>query len=407
MLEARKVSLWLMRKLRAVYNAPDDMKDLAMNHCAEKSVVRTWQNAIDYIVDYGAKALLEYNPELANSIGIDEHEELDDVNDREPWLIRTVRAEFTSQLRVQHNIVINSSDDLSSIGYRVSDARAVKADKWASYSTEQWTAWADQRGNNAVVRGGVKRGKTNFSLLLSELFLSLDWEVVANIYVVNAPPGYHYAATLSDMIIKICEARMRGKRVLILFDEGALSWGKIDTIQAQNKALAKILLTLGKLWSTLVYITHFKSDVPTAVAKTVVADFEKRGVKTIDVTINAGLSLSSRSIESVPMTNLNYNPDQPQYMTVDMDVDAMFQYMSRVTEVDKQWSELRNWVKENARGMETSLSPKDVALFIDAKAKECGEKISVRNIAKLTGASKSAVAEWISAPRRTDDDLYG
>ena len=390
-----------MRKLRAVYNPPDDMKDMAMNHCADHSVVRTWQRTIDYIVDYGASNLLKYHPELAESIGIDKHTALDEINEREPWLIKSMRAEFSSMLRVQHNIVINKSDDLSSIGYRVSDIRAIKPDKWASYSIEQWTSWAEQRGNNAIVRGGVKRGKTNFSLLLAELFLSLDWVVVANIYVTHGPPGYHYAATLSEMVIKICEARLAGKRVLIIFDEGALSWGKIDTIQARNKALAKILLTLGKLWSTLVYITHFQADVPTAVAKTIVADFEKRGVKIVDVSMRAGLAISARSIEAVPETTLDYNPDQPQYMTVDMDVDAMFQHMSRVTEVDKQWSELRQWVMANARGAETSLSPKDVTLYLDAEAKRKGETIPIRKLANLTGASKSAVSEWVG-PRSAD-----
>jgi hypothetical protein len=290
---------------------------------------------------------------------------------------------------------MNGLDDLSQVGAIAFTNDTETADDWKLYAqSEVWTSWADTKGNNAILKGGVKKGKTNFGLLLAEMFLARGWVVLSNIQIRNTPPNYHYCAKVSALLEGICHAKLAKKKVLIIMDEGAMFWAKIDTVLRQNKAMAKLILAYGKCESILLFISHYQSDIPTIVMKTTVAEFEKLSQKNVFVNIREGIKMNGRLVTSVPPTKLEYDPDALQYMTVDLSVDGVFDHLSSLPEGMNQWESLLGYLKSHKGEIESELSPKYMAQWLKKQRPDLSED----DIAQLTRMSQPQVHRYLTEP---------
>lgn len=395
LLEAGKKAGRLLQILKSSYLNPDEMANLLTLVVVDPPLHKTWLFYLDAIKVSGARKLIEEGRSGIEEIGLSENvlHLIYDDNDHEPWMIPPVRDEFKSVVRGQFAMKMNELDPLSRLGALAFDD-ASHADQWGLYDgDEAWVDWARTKGNNAVLKGSVKRGKTNFALLLSEKFISKGWIVIANIKVTNPPKDFVYASTLSGILMQICRARLQGKRVLLIMDEGGLFWAKIDTVQKQNKALAKLVLTLGKLHATLLLISHFQADIPTMVVRTTKAEFEKTSLKNVYAEIREGVKMGPRVITSVPETTLQYDPDDIQWLAVDMNPDKLHDFISRLPDGSNQWEEMLHYLEQHQGENTDDLDPKDVAVFLKRKAMEKGRELSQREIADLTGLSKSTVGD--------------
>jgi hypothetical protein len=323
---------------------------------------------------------------------------VNDDNERDPWQIPRVRQKFIDDCYIQFHLKMSSLDQLSQLGSMAfDDGRDTEC--WGIISDKVWTSWAT-RGSNALIHGGVKRGKSNLALWLCERFLQTGrYEVVSNIVVEHPPSGYTYTPKLSTMLREICRIRMAGKEALIIFDEANLFWQKIETIQPRNISLSKLILTFGKTHSNLLYITHYSELTPTIVSRTAVAVFEKLSIKECRVAITEGkYKLKSRVLRDVPPTGLRYSPDQLAWFDLDLDVNELFTYMASLpalaegAEGGEQWSALLSYVQAHAgeTGVET-LDPKQVVLWLRRRG------LSEKKIAEATGKAASTVHLWVSA----------
>jgi hypothetical protein len=367
------------------------MSDLLTAIAVDRSVVRTWLAAIDNIKVHGVRKLIEDDSPTASDLALskDDIENLDPDADREPWLVPGVRETFKAVVREQFVAKMNEMDPLTRVGAIAFEDDTDMADDWASLSAEALTSWAYTKGNNAVIKGGVKRGKTNFSLLLTERFLSLGWVVVANIRVKNPPKDLHYTPSLSAMLRVICQARLDGKKVLIILDEGGIFWVKIDTIMKQNKALAKMVLTYGKMDANMILISHFASDIPGIIARTAVADFEKMTVKNIFVAITDGIKVRPRMFTSLPPTKLVYDPQEIQMFEINIPIEEMFSFISKIPDGANQWVELLKWLDKHEHDYE------EPAVDHKLMAQEL-KKLdnSVSEISKVLKEPRSTVGIW-------------
>ena len=370
------------------------MADLLTVIAVDQSVVHTWQNLIDNIKAHGIKKLVESKAKIATDAGLDNSAVLDlvdDSNDREPWLHSNLRDSFKSVCREQFVLKINGLDPLTQVGAIAFDDDTDFADDWDSLSDKALTEWAMTKGNNAVLRGGVKRGKTNFALMLAEKFLKIGWVVVGNIRVASAPTNYHYASTLSEMLRVICRARLKGQKVLIILDEGGIFWAKIETVYRQARAMAKLVITLGKLDAILLAIHHFQSDTPSILARTAVADFEKTGVKNVYVSIREGTIVRPKLFTSVPPTTLSYRPEEIQMFTVNLPIERMFDAISRIPDGENQWEAMLKIIDELELGQVDDITEKDVALWLRKK-----RGLSERKIGDTVGTPRGTVHDWIA-----------
>jgi len=377
------------------------MADLLTAVAVDPSVVRSWQRLLDNIKTIGLKELVESRSDISAQFGLIPSllDTIDDGADKEPWLIPSLRDAFKSTCREQWVTKMNSLDPLTQVGAIAFDDDTETADDWASLSIEALTSWAYTKGNNAILSGGVKRGKTNFALLLAEFFLAQGWVIVANIKVENAPKDLHYASTLSEMLRVICKARLEGKKVLIILDEGGIFWAKIDTVQRQNRAMAKLVLTYGKLDAILLTIHHFQADTPTILARTAVADFEKTSTKNVFISIRDGVKVRPRLFTSVPPTKLSYRPEEIQMFTINLPMERLFDAVSRLPDGVNQWTEMLKIIDHLELGGVDDITEKDVALWLRDK-----RKYSERKIADTIDTPRGTVHDWVSKAKDDRED---
>lgn len=393
-LEAGKKARRILNFLHRAYNDPEEMEDALASIAKDKSVIHLWQTVIDNIRAYGVRDLVKRNSKIAVAAGLDARtlEEITDINDKEPWLIAVIRDAYKAVFREQWVEQVNSWDPLSRIGSISELGDTDFASDWI-FDGNPLTEWAYSKGNNAVVFGRVKRGKTDFSLRLTEYFLEENWIIVSNIRVRNAPKDYHYTPTLTEMLREICKARLEGKKVLILMDEGAIFWIKIDTIQSQNKALAKIILTLGKLDSNLLYIGHREKDVPDIVIWSAVAYFEKLAVKKVNIEIQEGLKLKSSVYTGVPKTSFEFNPGEIQNFEVDLVVEDLFKFMSKLEEGTDQWTAMLRYLDDH--GGELKDEDKHKAKIVAQYLKEKNPDMTSSAIGDLVKVSQPTAYRYI------------
>lgn len=383
------------------YLSPDDMADLLTVIAVDVSAVRRWQDLIDNIKTQGVKKLIETGHPACRvaELNQDTLEYVDESNEKEPWLIPEIQDAFKALCREQFVAKMNGLDPLTQVGAIAFEDDTETADDWESISPKALTKWAYTKGNNAVLKGGVKRGKTNFALLLAEHFIAENWIVVGNIRVRSAPKNYHYASTLADMLRVICHARLDGKKVLIILDEGGIFWAKIDTIQRQNKALAKMVLTYGKLDAILLAIQHFQSDVPSILARTAVADFEKTGIKNVFVSIRDGIRIRPRLFTSVPPTKLLYSPEEIQMFAVNLPIERMFDAVSRLPDGQNQWETMLKIIDELELGKVDDITEKDVAVWLRQK-----RGYSEYQIAKTVNTPRGTIHDWVTKSKVEVDE---
>lgn len=399
LLEAGKKARRMFNFIHRAYNTCDEMEDYLAEVAYDTNVVKTWQKYIDSIRLHGIKALIENKHPVARALGYDDSdlELIEEVQDKEPWLLERVRYSYKAVFREQWNMQINSWDALSRIGVIAEIGDTDFADDWP-FDGNPLTKWAYTLGNNAYIHGGVKRGKTNFALRLGEYFLAEDWVIVSNIPLQKPEANYHYTPTLSMLLRVICESRLAGKRVLILLDEGAIFWIKMETISAQNRAMHKIVLTMGKLSATLIYVGHRAKDIPGIVVWTAVASFEKISQRTVFADIDEGIRIRSKTFTSVPATSFEYSPSKVQNFEVDVEIDGLFSFMSQITEDENQWERMLDYLKDHegeVKGKSDTQKKKEAAVFI----KELNPEISERDLAGLVKVSQSSVHNYLTGGR--------
>jgi hypothetical protein len=427
----------MFAKLRKVYLTAEEMREIITTISAEPRVTEWWNDHLMYIERNGILHGLEYDerfleldwrengikPEdrkydqndlqrefthlhpwaqgrgsryVPNFMGVTrEYADafIDDENNYEPFLCPKIRDDFKSIVGTQWTIRINGLDALSQVGAIISVDDADSADQWAAISDKVWTSWAYTQGNNAILKGGVKKGKTNFALLLAEKFMAESWMVVSNIAVKDAPGNYKYCPDLSTMLTAICQARLKGLSVLIVFDEASLFWAKMDASTRVAKEMSKLLLTYGKLHAQVLIIQHYASDIPTAVVRTIVAEFEKTSTKNVYVDIREGVRLRPRLVTSVPATTLSYNPDQVQSFDVNMRCGEVFAFASRIPEGENQWTALLEYIPNHVVSIQedyAAVGNKELAQALRAKG------MGVNEIARQLKEPKANISRWTS-----------
>ena len=361
----------------------------------ETSVVRAWIYAISQISQFGCRKFAQSNSTAASDVGLNQFglSQVTDENDFDCWQVASVRQRFSDECRIQFHLRMMGMDNLSQLGsLAIDDTR--DNERWEAVAEKAWTSWGKQ-GAIGVVRGPIKSGKSNICLLISQYFLQRGCTVVSNILVFDPPSAYIYSAKLSDLLIAVCEAQLKGKEVLLVLDEAGLFWNKIETVQKRNVNLSKILLCTGKMNSSLLFCSHFEEALPGIIARNYVASFDKRGLREAFVEITDGIKIRPRLLTHIPGTELKYDPTQLQYFSVDLSVEDLFDFMSSLPHSlspdSSQWQLLSDYIfKHQGETGEESLNPKDVALYLRKRGQ------SERQIATVVGKSCSTVHSWVS-----------
>lgn len=393
LLEAGKSTRRLLQRLNSPRLSAKEMADILTLVARESSVLTSWTHALSQISFHGALAFSKSNPTASSDVGLDSFgiAQVNDLNNFDPWMISRLRQKYIDVVRVEYNKTINSLDNLSRLG-ALSFSDEGHDERWAIISPEAWTAWG-KRGSIGVIRGRIKSGKTNLGLLLSQLFMAKNFLIVSNISLSNAPKEYVYASTLSSMLVATCQARLEGREVLLVLDEAALFWNRIQTVQKANIDLSKLLMCIGKLHIVLLFICHEEQQVPGIISRMHCASWEKKELTSVYVEISDGpLRIRPRLLTHVPACDgLSYDPDALTYFSIDLAVGSLFDFMSSIPQGANQWQLVLDFVlKHKGEADESAASPKDVAMFLRKRG------LSEKKISEAIGKAPSTVHLWVS-----------
>jgi len=396
LLEIAKHAQHLKYALRANYQSAEDMAFMLTPLCAEPGVFDKWRQKLNLIARSGVLRLREINPAQAKALGLDPQScgDVDILNEHEPWLIPSVRDDFVGECLKQFNLTLNALDPLTRVGgFALTQDEEKNADRFELYNPDVFISWHGI-GTKATLKGAIKSGKTNAALWLAEQFLAKKIDVASNITVKNAPDGYNYCPKLSTLLMKVCHSNMKIPRreVNIIFDEANLFWHKTDTVRPRNVDLSKLALCFGKMHASLLFISHYQSIIPTVVAQTAVAEFQKDSKRTMLVDIRLGKVLYSRTIKDWPATTLEYDPDQLQWFSLDMDIERLFTFMANLKEGDNQWKAIMGYAEKHKDEItDENLEPQAIAEWLKRN-----RNLTVPEIAKIVNRPRSTVQGWIS-----------
>ena len=409
MFKAEQLATDLNNWMESDFHTVKEMTDLMRNVCIDSQVASEWRFVLTNIARYGFQEFIERYPSQASQAGFDRSilEYVDEHNLSQPWLIEPLRNEYESMVEQQYIKKIGSLDDLSVLASTVVVDKNRYDNRWARYSADQWIDWSRTKGNNCVVKGPVKTGKTDISLNLGQLGQADGADIKANIFLPKPPPMWAYTTRLSSLVKSICESKLKKKRVIFLLDEAGLFWARIDTVQSVPKDLAKVVLVLGKLETNLVFISHFEELIPTIIRRTSVASFEKRTKTSAFIEIRAGdFKMEPQLVTHIPRTSIEFQQDQLAFFNRDMFVADLLEFVSNLNQGENQWEAVIGYVNKHAGESDeiADISPKQVAQWIHHKKKG---KMSIRQIAEIVEVPKSTVHTWVGEVERELDSFKG
>jgi hypothetical protein len=392
LLEIAKHARRLKFDLRSAYQSADDMALILTPLCAEPGTFNKWLEKLRLISTQGVIGLRECNPAQAKALRLDPVScpDVDILNDHEPWLISSVRRDFFATSLQQFNLTLNALDALTRVGgFALNEDYERGSDSFELYNPDVFISWHG-RGTKAILKGAIKFGKTNTALWMAQRFIEKGVDVFSNIMVTNPPPGYYYCPTLSSLLIQVCDANIKKHEVNIIFDESNLFWAKVDTVHRKNVDLSKLALCFGKFHASLLFVSHYTMLVPTVVAMSAVAEFEKMSLKTLYADIRQGKVLHSRTVKEWPATSLLYDPDQLQWFSLDVDVDGLFSFMTNLKEGESQWVQVKKYVRDHAGEIEdVDVDPRTFAEWLKRSGR------SVAEIAKILDRNERTVRRWL------------
>lgn len=374
------------------YLSADDMADLMTPLCAEPGIFDKWNKKLMLIKKIGVIELRKKNPQIAASLDLNEDAcpDVDILNQNQPWLIPSVHEDFIGECRKQFNLTLNGLDTLTRVGgFAFTEDEDKSSDNFDLYNPDVFISWHG-KGTKATLKGPIKHGKTNAGLWMDEQFIRKKIDVMSNILVPHPPEGYYYCAKLSGLLTNVCKANMNKHEVNITMDEANLFFAKVDTVRPRNIDLSKLVLCFGKMHASLLFISHYQSLIPTVVAQTAIAEFEKLSLKTMKAEIRQGTKLTARVIKDWPATTLEYSPDQLQWFSMDMDVEGLFNFMANLEDVSDQWKDVMEYVDQHKDEMEDAdVDPKMIAQWLRRKGK------SVPEIARIIERPRRTVQDWV------------
>lgn len=190
-----------------------------------------------------------------------------------PGLLFWLRREFRRQISLVQDKLREKGQDLDVQGNRKAVTRESKT-RFSAYAIDVFIQGM-KPGETAVITGPKGGGKTQFGLNhLAAPWIHNGGVVVSNIKVLNPPPEYTYVQTMSRAMLVAIQARLDGKVVLLLIDEGATnrkrsrSQSRGNQVQQDNSGWTR------KMGVSEGYIYHRDADVASELAEW--ADFRFR-----------------------------------------------------------------------------------------------------------------------------------
>ena len=182
------------------------------------------------------------------------------------------------------------------------------------FSDKFWLQWVFE-GSSGVLTGNKGSGKTDFGLLLCEIARRNGYGVVSNVRVEHEEYEKGYFTAFSEMMEKVINNALQGKKTFIFADEMTVSgMRKKQAMRGTSLNLEQFEKLTRKFYATTLYIWHLDTEIPSEIFRSMNFEGHKNGSEGDKVgrttgvfKFNYGSSWNTYIIKGIPSAGLNYD----------------------------------------------------------------------------------------------------
>lgn len=206
-----------------------------------------------------------------------------------------------------------------------------------NYASESFMAWNDinpavflrpftiASGTLAHISGVMGSGKTDLACRIGEAALAEKFTVVTNIKITgDLPEGLVNCVRLSDLLLEMIDARLSGRKALVLFDEVSQFFSRREPGRSDNIQLEKLLRLTRKFSSSVVFIEQVRGGLTSVTLELLSVRFHKIGKKKVIYSTRNMEKNYHLSLDSVPRTGLKFETLSLGGFLIDIDLSEMF-----------------------------------------------------------------------------------
>jgi hypothetical protein len=216
--------------------------------------------------------------------------------------------------------------------------------------------------------------------------------VLSGIELMSDYEGYVYCRTFTRLFYEACKAKVEGRKILLIIDEGGLEYPSYRATATPMQILDRLSKLFRKLGLDWIFISQRETQVPTSIKMYNAIWFMKPEKTKVEMVVNDGRPSRKELITDVPRTKLPFNSDHISSLSADITVEEILRFLETLPERTNQFVALRDYMAAYIEFMKRFGSSPDGA---DPRRWIENFKGDIPTEKKMTGSS------------RKEDNVYG
>lgn len=252
---------------------------------------------------------------------------------------------FEIVLRQQANKHFREMDNLSELGAMSFSTPQNERLDWEMINPNIFLK-VMKRGFFTTITGPPGFGKTDFSLLLTQIAIANNIKIFTNI-IINDPSGrVKTVSNISSFLKEVVNCYDEGIEIVFVLDEAGVIWSKKDAMTVRNKNLEKLARLLRKLHCGLIFIVQEKFGIPPLVDEFRGCSIHKYTKKQARIRFDNGLKVRL-FLKSIPSTDIAFDTDDFGSFEFDIDMEKFWRYISKSDSSKRQRELILQYIKKN------------------------------------------------------------
>jgi hypothetical protein len=194
-----------------------------------------------------------------------------------------------------------------------------------------------------VITGLPGSGKSDFACRLMEMALDEGFCVATNIKIRgDLPDGLRYTTSFKELLVICIDNLKAGKKTLIFLDEMPQFFTKKRATSGKYLTFEKVLFLLRKVGGNLIGLIQRPSDIPSVMAEFSKCYFQKLNKKTL---LFQRDDANVHILGNVPGTTLDYDTRDQATFSVDLDLQALQEYISHLEKDADQLQAMKDFIE--------------------------------------------------------------
>lgn len=216
--------------------------------------------------------------------------------------------------------------------------------RFDNYSDKFWSRWAGgegqaSAGTTGIILGEKGSGKTDFALLLAEIFMRQGWNLITNI-AIQSNIRYDYVRRFSSMLRAMAMSADKKKKSIVIIDELSVAGMRKQRAQKGTTLNMEDLDRLTrKMDCSMILVWHYDKDITTELKSTASFLAHKEG----NVKYEAGRKRATvefkitdlpewHFISAIPSTTLQYHTNDVAPFSTDIKLSEVVDMVAELQE---------------------------------------------------------------------------